>query len=143
MKRVISARYILRSWYAAVCLADDYSPTDEDPPRHELAVVDEPCLDRHPVSVYLGRLSPSSRRTMLAALNAIGNLLSDDRCDAWSLAWEKLRSTATPPPCARCSPTAVTRPRPPIATWPPCAACSRNAGAWATSAPKTFSAPRT
>src|SRR5207237_2918656 len=33
----------------------------------------------------------SARRTMLAALNAMGNLLSDDRCAAWSLAWDKLR----------------------------------------------------
>src|SRR5947209_16800007 len=28
---------------------------------------------------------------MHAALNSIASLLSDDRCDAWSLAWEKLR----------------------------------------------------
>jgi hypothetical protein len=35
--------------------------------------------------VYLATLALSSRRTMLAALNAMGNLLSDDRCDAWSL----------------------------------------------------------
>src|ERR1700704_2423269 len=75
----------------AIRLADDFSQADEDAPAHELAVLDEIALDRHPVAVYLARLAPSSRRTMLAALNAMGNLLSDDRCDAWSLAWEKLR----------------------------------------------------
>jgi hypothetical protein len=28
---------------------------------------------------------------MLAALNAMGNLLSNDRCNAWSLDWPQLR----------------------------------------------------
>src|SRR5216683_6923516 len=98
MKTAISARYIplsrmdvLSTISAAIRLADDYSGTDDDPPRHELAVLDKVALDRHPVAVYLARLAPSSRRTMHAALNAIAGLLSDDRCDAWSLAWEKLR----------------------------------------------------
>src|SRR5438128_257844 len=75
----------------AIRLADDFSHADDDPPPHELAVLESIALDRHPVAVYLARLAPSSRRTMLAALNAMGNLLSDHRCDAWSLAWDKLR----------------------------------------------------
>src|SRR3989442_5704690 len=75
----------------AIRLADDYSQTDDDSPRHELAVADKIALEHHPVAVYLARLAPSSRRTMLAALNAMGNLLSDDRCDAWSLDWPQLR----------------------------------------------------
>src|SRR3979409_148873 len=75
----------------AIRLAADFSETDDAPPPHELAILEKIALDRHPVAVYLARLAPSSRRTMLAALNAMGNLLSDDRCDAWSLAWEKLR----------------------------------------------------
>src|ERR1700737_1224635 len=75
----------------AIRPADDLSQTDDAAPRHALAVVDKVALDRHPVAVYLARLAPSSRRTMLAGLNSIAGLLSDDRCDAWSLAWDKLR----------------------------------------------------
>src|SRR5438552_18824701 len=75
----------------AIRLADDYSHPGDDAPPHELADLERIALDRHPVAVYLARLAPSSRRTMLAALNAMGNMLSDDRCDAWSLDWEKLR----------------------------------------------------
>jgi site-specific recombinase XerD len=82
---------VLATVSTAIRLADDYPPTEDDAPRHELAVLDNIALDRHPVAVYLARLAPSSRRTMLAALDAMGILLSDDRCDAWSLAWEKLR----------------------------------------------------
>src|ERR1700674_1775726 len=81
----------LSSQSTAIRLADDYSPTDDDPPRHELAVLDRVALDRHPVAVYLARLASSSRRTMRAALDAIAGLLSDDRCDAWSLDWPQLR----------------------------------------------------
>jgi hypothetical protein len=69
----------------SIRLADEYPPTDDDRPRHELAVLGKVSLDRHPVAVYLARLAPSSRRTMRAALDAIAGLLSDDRCDAWSL----------------------------------------------------------
>src|SRR5438094_5361863 len=75
----------------AIRLADDFSQADDDAPADELAVLENIALDRHPVAVYLARLAPSSRRTMHAALNSIAGLLSDDRCDAWSLAWEKLR----------------------------------------------------
>src|SRR6202521_1617352 len=76
---------------AAIRLADDYSPDDDASPPHELAVPEKIALDRHPVAVYLARLASSSRRTMRAALDAMGNLLSDDRCDAWSLDWPQLR----------------------------------------------------
>src|ERR1700730_7169511 len=75
----------------AIIPADAYSRTDDDSPRHELAVPEKIALDRHPVAVYLARLAPSSRRTMRAALDAIASLLSDDRCDAWSLDWRQLR----------------------------------------------------
>src|SRR5216683_548177 len=75
----------------AIRLADDFSQAHDDPPPHELAVLENIALDRRPVAAYLARLAPSSRRTMRAALDAIASLLSDDRCDAWSLAWEKLR----------------------------------------------------
>src|SRR5438105_28648 len=75
----------------AIRLADQYSRIDDDSPQHELAVAEKIALDRQPVAVYLARLAPSSRRTMRAALDSIASLLSDDRCDAWSLAWEKLR----------------------------------------------------
>src|ERR1700738_2109086 len=98
MKRVISARYTggaametFSSASTAIIRADAYSRTDDDSPPHELAVPETIALDRHQVAVYLARLAPSSRRTMLAALNALGNLLSDDRCDAWSLDWPQLR----------------------------------------------------
>src|SRR5438105_10792378 len=82
---------VLATVSTAIRLADNFSQTDDDSPRHELAVLDKIELDRHAVAVYLARLAPSSRRTMRAALDAIASLLSDDRCDAWSLAWEKLR----------------------------------------------------
>src|SRR3978361_569030 len=76
----------------AIRLADDPSRRDhDDSPPHALAVVDAVPLERHPVAVYLARLAPSSRRTMLAALHAIASLLSDERCDAWSLDWPQLR----------------------------------------------------
>jgi integrase/recombinase XerD len=64
---------------------------NDDLPRHALAIAENIALDRHPVAVYLARLAPSSRRTMHAALNAIAGLVSDARCDAWSLDWPQLR----------------------------------------------------
>jgi hypothetical protein len=39
----------------AIRLADDFSQTDDDSPRHELAVAENIALDRHPVAVYLAR----------------------------------------------------------------------------------------
>jgi integrase/recombinase XerD len=79
----------------AIRLADDVTQPDatanDDLPRHALAIAENIALDRHPVAVYLARLAPSSRRTMHAALNSIAGLLSDARCDAWSLDWPQLR----------------------------------------------------
>src|ERR1700692_1426974 len=82
---------VLSTVSTALRLADEYAPTDDDS-LHELAILERVALDRHPVAVYLARLAPSSRRTMRAALDAIASLLSDDRCDAWSLDWPELRS---------------------------------------------------
>jgi integrase/recombinase XerD len=76
----------------AMRLAADSSATEDDAtPPHALAVPDTLPLDRHPVAVYLARLAPSSRRTMRSALHAIAALLSETRCDAWSLDWAQLR----------------------------------------------------
>ena len=44
-------------------------------------------LDRHPVAVYLARLSLRSRRVMEAALHGMARLLTQNRHDAWSLPW--------------------------------------------------------
>ena len=44
-------------------------------------------LERHPVAVYLAHLSVRSRRVMEAALHGMARLLTQDRCDAWSLPW--------------------------------------------------------
>ncbi len=48
-------------------------------------------LNAHPASVYLGSLSYGSQRTMRSSLNAIARLLTDNRCDAMTLDWSKLR----------------------------------------------------
>jgi len=63
---------VLATVSTAMRLADDFSQGDHDAPAHELAVLENIALDRHPVAVYLARLAPSSRRTMLAALDAMG-----------------------------------------------------------------------
>lgn len=51
----------------------------------------QPGLDRHPVAVYLARLSPGSRRVHLQALNVIAGILSAGREDARSFGWAGLR----------------------------------------------------
>lgn len=48
-------------------------------------------LTIHPAAVYLGSLAPGSQPTMRSALNAIALLLTNDRCDAMTLDWSKLR----------------------------------------------------
>ncbi|MEY2831953.1 MAG: hypothetical protein RLZZ574_1211 [Cyanobacteriota bacterium] len=45
----------------------------------------------HPAAVYLSSLSEGSRRSMLSSLNAIARLLTEGKCDAFSLDWSKLR----------------------------------------------------
>lgn len=46
--------------------------------------------DRHPVAVYLARLSVRSRRTMEGALHTVAHLLTAGRADAWQLNWPVL-----------------------------------------------------
>ena len=48
-------------------------------------------FDRHPVRVYLFRLAPGSRRTLLQALHAFARMLSRDMFDATSLPWAVIR----------------------------------------------------
>lgn len=49
-------------------------------------------LDEHPVAVYLAGLSPSSRRTMLTALNTVAQIgLGNPDITAWELPWQRLR----------------------------------------------------
>lgn len=45
----------------------------------------------HPVSVYLARLAPGSRRTMLGALQRCASVLSTGKLDCWLLPWGELR----------------------------------------------------
>ncbi len=60
-------------------------------PQTALTVVSTPSADRHPALVYLARLAPGSRRTMRAALTAMAQRLSGNRCDLWTLDWHELR----------------------------------------------------
>jgi len=46
---------------------------------------------RHPVAVYLARLSQGSRRSQMAALNTMASLLTSDRLDAEALPWHQLQ----------------------------------------------------
>jgi site-specific recombinase XerD len=48
-------------------------------------------LDRHPVSVYLASLSPSSRRVMRESLNIIAAMLTADKADALTTNWSAIR----------------------------------------------------
>lgn len=48
-------------------------------------------VDQHPARVYLARLAPGSRRTMLEALNTMASLLTDGQADAHTLPWAALR----------------------------------------------------
>lgn len=47
-------------------------------------------LDQHPVTVYLARLGPGSRRAMQTALNTIAHLASQGQCSALEFPWERL-----------------------------------------------------
>jgi integrase/recombinase XerD len=59
-------------------------------PKSFLEQIQEVSLNRHPVVVYLARLSPGSVRTMLGALNTMANILSSGRHHALSLDWSQL-----------------------------------------------------
>ncbi len=49
-------------------------------------------LDENPAAVYLAGLSPSSRRTMEAALDTIARLgLGDEKVTCWDVPWHQLR----------------------------------------------------
>ncbi len=52
--------------------------------------------EEHPVAVYLAGLSPSSRRTMMGALEAIARLGMGERATAWDMPWHRLRLPHTP-----------------------------------------------
>jgi len=62
---------------------------------HELALVEHPALDQHPVAVYLASLAPGSRRCMRTALNLVACTVSGGRCDALGLDWARLRYAHT------------------------------------------------
>ena len=47
--------------------------------------------DRHPAAVYLARLAPGSRRTLLGALDTMAALLTGGRADAMACPWHLLR----------------------------------------------------
>ena len=47
--------------------------------------------EKHPVAVYLARLGPGSRRTMIEALNNVAKLLTGGQLDAQNLPWPALR----------------------------------------------------
>ena len=57
----------------------------------KLRAVPVPAPDAHPAAVYLARLSPGSRPTMRAALDAIAGVLTNGRHSAESLPWPQLR----------------------------------------------------
>jgi site-specific recombinase XerD len=59
--------------------------------RTELVLARNLSPDKNPVAVYLGRLAPGSRRTMIQALNAIAAALTSARCTAETLDWTALR----------------------------------------------------
>jgi integrase/recombinase XerD len=55
-------------------------------------VLSEPLpLTIHPAAVYLRSLAPGSKPTMTTALNAIASLLSNGRCDIYTLDWAAIR----------------------------------------------------
>ena len=56
-----------------------------------LALTEPIPLTLHPAEVYLRSLGSGSRRTMREALNAIAKLLTDNKCDATTLDWSKLK----------------------------------------------------
>jgi integrase/recombinase XerD len=70
----------------------DTAPTAPAPVRSgaDLQPIEPWPADRHPVSVYLARLSPSSRDTMLGALEVAAAILTNGRLTAVQLPWQRL-----------------------------------------------------
>jgi site-specific recombinase XerD len=68
-------------------------PTEIIPfrPAAELRPQRHDRYDGHPVRVYLFRLAPGSRRTLLQALHAFARMLTRETCDAASLPWALIR----------------------------------------------------
>ncbi len=59
---------------------------------HALSTAEVVDLDQHPAAVYLARLgSARSRQVLRGALDTIARLLTQGRCDAFTLAWPTLR----------------------------------------------------
>lgn len=58
---------------------------------HKLSHPHPQPLERNPAAVYLASLSQGSRRTMRGALDKVAAMLTNERCDAISLDWSRLR----------------------------------------------------
>lgn len=58
---------------------------------HDLVLESPPSLTLHPAAVYLSGLGSGSVRTMRQALNTMAALLTEGRCDAYTLDWGALR----------------------------------------------------
>jgi site-specific recombinase XerD len=56
----------------------------------DLATLDRRALDENPAAVYLADLAPSSRRTMLSALDTMASLLAEGS-DAYTCPWSRIR----------------------------------------------------
>src|SRR5947207_13927728 len=107
--QVFSSMDLPGSASTAIRLAYDQSHADDNPARHEVAVLDKVALDRHSVAVHLARLarrrgarceprwmpSPACWATIAASHGPS----TGPSC-----------ATATPPLCALRPPTAVTHP---------------------------------
>jgi site-specific recombinase XerD len=61
------------------------------PDRAQLVAVHQVSADRHPVLVYLGRLTAKSRRTMQYALDKMAGEVTRGQCDAMALDWTAMR----------------------------------------------------
>ncbi|NJN10820.1 MAG: tyrosine-type recombinase/integrase [Richelia sp. RM2_1_2] len=71
-------------------MSDD-KPLDIGDNSESLALTVPVPLTLHPAEVYLRSLGSGSRRTMREALDAIAKLLTDNKCDATTLDWSKLK----------------------------------------------------
>jgi hypothetical protein len=88
-----SQHHLLYLWSIVHLLSSMSISTEIEPfpsPKSFLEQIQEVSLNRHPVVVYLARLSPGSVRTMLGALNTMANILSSGRHHALSLDWSQL-----------------------------------------------------